>query len=63
VITTDPSFGGEPTILFRLAFTARMLSGRIIVTAGDRLQRYGFFDVGDADQALARFEELCSHLA
>ena len=33
------------------------------VTAGDRLQRCELFAVGDADQALARFEELCSHLA
>ena len=32
------------------------------VTAGDRLQRCELFDVGDADQALARFEELCAHL-
>ena len=32
------------------------------VTAGDRLQRCEFFDVGDADQAVARFEELCAHL-
>lgn len=35
----------------------------VAVTAGNRLQRYEFFDVGDADQALARFEELCSPLA
>jgi len=32
------------------------------VTAGDRLQRCELFDVGDTDQALARFEELCAHL-
>jgi len=36
---------------------------RTIVTAGDRIQRCELFAVGDADRALACFEELCSHLA
>ena len=36
---------------------------RTMVTAGDRLQRCELFDLGDADRAVARFEELCSHLA
>jgi len=36
---------------------------RTIVTAGDRLQRCELFDLRDTDHALARFEELCSHLA
>ena len=33
---------------------------RVIVTDGDRIQRYEVFDVGDTDQALARFAELCA---
>jgi hypothetical protein len=33
---------------------------RVIVTDGDRIQHVEFFDVGDADRALARFEELCA---
>jgi hypothetical protein len=32
---------------------------RVIVTDGARVQHFEFFDVGDADQALARFAELC----
>jgi len=36
---------------------------RTVMTAGDRLQRCELFAVGDADQALARFEELGSRLA
>jgi len=32
----------------------------VYLTDGDRIQRYEFFDVADADRALARFEELCS---
>ena len=41
---------------------SRSASGRwrSAVTAADRIQRYEFFDVGDADQALARFAELCT---
>jgi hypothetical protein len=35
---------------------------RVIVTAGDHIQRIEFFDIGDADQALARFDELCASL-
>jgi ketosteroid isomerase-like protein len=35
----------------------------VVLTDGDRIQRYEFFDVGDADQALARFAELCADLA
>ncbi|HUI27315.1 MAG TPA: hypothetical protein VL403_14635, partial [Candidatus Kryptonia bacterium] len=31
---------------------------RVIVTAGDRISHYEIFDVGDVDQALARFAEL-----
>ncbi|MBI3768882.1 MAG: hypothetical protein HY271_10370 [Deltaproteobacteria bacterium] len=34
----------------------------VIVTDGDRIKDYEVFDVGDADQALARFEELYSDL-
>jgi ketosteroid isomerase-like protein len=30
----------------------------VILTGGDRIERFEFFDVADADQALARFEEL-----
>jgi hypothetical protein len=30
------------------------------VTDGDRIQRFDAFDIGDADQALACFEELCA---
>jgi hypothetical protein len=33
---------------------------RVIVTDGDRIQHFEFFGVGDADQAMARFEELCA---
>ena len=32
----------------------------VILTDGDRIQRYEIFDVADADRALARFEELCA---
>jgi ketosteroid isomerase-like protein len=32
----------------------------VITTRGDRIQAYELFDVGAADQALARFEELCA---
>jgi ketosteroid isomerase-like protein len=32
----------------------------VLLTHGDLVQRYEFFDVADADRALARFEELCS---
>jgi hypothetical protein len=32
----------------------------VLLCRGDRVQRYEFFDVGDADRALARFEELCA---
>jgi hypothetical protein len=31
----------------------------VILTDGDRIRRFEFFDVADADRALARFEELC----
>ena len=34
----------------------------VLLTRGDHVQRYEFFDVGDADQALARFAELCADL-
>jgi len=33
---------------------------RVLVTDGDRIQRFDAFDIGDADQALACFEELCA---
>jgi hypothetical protein len=33
---------------------------RVLITKGAHFQRYEVFDVGDADQALARFEELCA---
>jgi len=36
---------------------------RVMVTDGDRIRHYEVFDVGDADQAVARFEELCARLA
>jgi len=32
----------------------------VLLTRGDQIQRYEFFDVADADRALARFEELCA---
>jgi hypothetical protein len=32
----------------------------VVLTAGDHLQRQEVFDLGDADRALARFEELCA---
>jgi ketosteroid isomerase-like protein len=31
----------------------------VLLTRGDHVQRYEYFDVADADRALARFEELC----
>ena len=31
----------------------------VYLTDGDRIERYEFFDVGDADRGIARFEELC----
>jgi ketosteroid isomerase-like protein len=34
----------------------------VIATRGDRIQAYEVFDLGAADQALARFEELCADL-
>jgi hypothetical protein len=34
----------------------------VLLTCGDHVQRYEFFDVGDADQALARFAALCASL-
>jgi hypothetical protein len=36
---------------------------RVMVTNGDRIQHFEVFNVGDADQALARFDELCAHRA
>ncbi len=36
---------------------------RVMVIDGDRLRHFELFEVGDADQALARFEELCADLA
>jgi hypothetical protein len=36
---------------------------RLIVTDGDRARHFETFDVGDADQALARFGELCADRA
>jgi ketosteroid isomerase-like protein len=33
---------------------------RMIVADGDRIRQFETFDVADADQALARFEELCA---
>ena len=33
---------------------------RVMVTDGDRIQRYEVFDIADVDLALARFEELCA---
>ena len=35
---------------------------RVIVTDGDRIQRYEVFDTCDTDRALARFEELSADL-
>jgi SnoaL-like domain len=35
---------------------------RVMVTDGDRIQHFEVFDIGDADKALARFDELCSEL-
>ena len=36
---------------------------RVMVTYGDRIRRCEIFDVGAADQALARFAELCADFA
>jgi len=36
---------------------------RVIVADGDRVQHFETFDVTDADQALARFDELCAERA
>jgi hypothetical protein len=33
---------------------------RMMVADGDRVRYFETFDVADADQALARFEELCA---
>jgi hypothetical protein len=33
-----------------------------MVIKGSRIQRWDIFDVGAADQALARFAELCADL-
>jgi hypothetical protein len=33
---------------------------RLIVADGDRIRHFETFDLADADQALARFEELCA---
>jgi hypothetical protein len=35
----------------------------VFLTAGDHIQRYETFDVGDADHALARFAEACAERA
>jgi ketosteroid isomerase-like protein len=35
----------------------------VALTHGPLVQRYEFFDVGDSERALARFEELCAGLA
>ena len=32
----------------------------VILTRGDRIWRFEYFDIADADRALARFEELCA---
>jgi hypothetical protein len=32
----------------------------VLLTRGDHVQRYEFFDAGDADQALTRFAQLCA---
>ena len=34
----------------------------LLVVRGDHIVAYEIFEVGDADQALARFEELCASL-
>jgi len=34
----------------------------VAVAEGDRVRNYEFFNVGDTDLAIARFEGLCSHL-
>jgi hypothetical protein len=33
---------------------------RVLVTDDDCIQHFDSFDVGDADRAVARFEELCA---
>ncbi len=35
----------------------------VALTRGPLIQRYEFFDAGDSERALARFEELCAGLA
>jgi hypothetical protein len=52
VVGTMPEGGGP----FEKVFA------RVMVTAGDCIQHYELFDGGDADRALARFEELCAGL-
>lgn len=32
---------------------------RVFLTEHERVQRFEMFEVGDADRALVRFEELC----
>jgi ketosteroid isomerase-like protein len=39
------------------------LYAHVILTDGDHIQRFEYFDVSDLDRALARFEELCAGLA
>ncbi len=36
------------------------LMARVILTGGDRIQRFEVFDLDATAQALARFEELCA---
>jgi ketosteroid isomerase-like protein len=36
------------------------LYAHVILTGGDRVQRFEYFDAPDLDRALARFEELCA---
>jgi ketosteroid isomerase-like protein len=38
------------------------LYAHVILTEGDRIQRFEIFDVADTDRALARFDELCAGL-
>jgi hypothetical protein len=37
-----------------------ILNLAVALTRGPLVQRYEFFDIGDAERALARFEELCA---
>jgi hypothetical protein len=52
---TDESGRRSPTWTWR-----ENVLVRVIVTDGDRIQRFELFDICDTDRVLARFEEVCA---